>query len=332
MRVSFIFFAIFASSFATAQSERPAPSTSTSQPQARPRIDTSAPQRPPRLQEARPTPTLNTREISRDRLGGATSGGGDSTGINAQRIAEGIFELILTIGDESYSAEELAVVSQIKSELRIVMTEEDLPVSVDGKTQNGFAYSVRTNSQSTMFLNRHKWESLETLLEKEVLIHHEIMVLAGIEATGEYHASLEFERNRQTFWRAMEDKSLLCNINVFAKGNIPERMGAPVGSTTVVNGAFMTKSDFGYIGTLTNGKALIWRGVIDSLGFFRMQLDEVSHSAGRQPVQRHHLDLGTLRNVEPMRVYFDPYQIERPLSNPIYTGSQFVIAVNCNHF
>ena len=127
-------------------------------------------------------------------LGGATSGGGDLIGIETTKILSQVFDSIIKIDDRLYSARELEIIKKVRSEVNVIMVDSELPTNTKNATQNGAAFSIRENNKSSIFIKRNIWNKIGTLLKREVLIHHEIMVLSGIEETGDYSYTLEYEK------------------------------------------------------------------------------------------------------------------------------------------
>lgn len=273
------------------------------------------------------------------REGGATSGGGDFFGIDAAKIADHVFQSIEKIGPKLYSGEDLEIIREIKNELKIVMADGELPASVSNVVQNGSAFSIRENKTATMFLNKKQWNESNSLLKREALIHHEIMVMAGIETTGEYELSIEFEKLRKNFWKLTVGKSVFCTINVFEKSRYYHKdvPGKLLGSSSSLMPFTGAKGDMGVLASLSDDKALIWRGVIDSAGFFKMQIEEARYysfikASKRNPLDPTTIDLGTTVVKESVRTYFNPYHIEEPVANPMFFGDNFAVVVNCNQF
>lgn len=267
--------------------------------------------------------------------GGATSGGGDLLGIDATRVANQVIESINKIGSNIYSKEQLEEINAIKLELKIVIVDTDLPTQTKDKIQNGAAYSIRENNVSTIFLKRDLWNSIPTLLERETLIHHEIMILNEMEVTGVYPYSLKFEDYRKNFWKLSDNKNLLCTINVFQKiYKDSKRPGKLLGSSSSQITFFGSQSDSGILNT-SNGQALIWRGAISSSGFFSMEIAEAPYKEFFNKYKGEKdfvVDRQSLTVKEKMQVYSDPYQINKPALNPIVIGENFIIVVNCNQF
>lgn len=272
--------------------------------------------------------------------GGATSGGGDLLGIDAARVTEHVFSSIDTIGSRLYSEDDLENIHDIKDGLKIIMVDSELPVKIDDTVQKGSAYSVHEGQSSTIFLIKKDWNNINTLLEREVLIHHEIMVLAGLENTGDYHLSVKFENLRTNFWRLNEKHNVFCSINVFEKSNYYNKLvpGKLIGSSSSTINFVGARGDMGILATLANGKALIWRGIISSAGYFKMELAEAEYyktsffGKKRDPLDPLSVSLSSLIVKENEKIYFDPYQIEKPVSTPMVFGENYAVVVNCNKF
>jgi hypothetical protein len=271
-------------------------------------------------------------------LGGATSGGGDLIGINTSKTSDTVFEYINKIGHKLYSAEELDELEAIRLELKIIMVDNTLDVSVDNLVQSGDAFSIRKDGTSTIFLIKAKWNNIQTLLERELLIHHELMVLAGIEETGDYHVTNKFGEIRNTFWQTKLYKKNICTINVFEKeeyGNdiVPGKL---IGSSSSFIPFMGTMGDMGILKDLGNGKALIWNGVIGSTGYFRMYIAEAEfYKVGffeKKGNSSRDINLGKQKIIEAERVYFDPYDIEKPAADPIFLGEKYAVVVDCKLF
>ena len=137
---------------------------------------------------------LSTSTSFAKSLGGATSGGGDLVGIETTKILSQVFDSIIKIDDRLYSVRELEIIKKVRSEVNVIMVDSELPTNTKNATQNGAAFSIRENNKSSIFIKRNIWNKIGTLLKREVLIHHEIMVLSGIEETGDYSYTLEYEK------------------------------------------------------------------------------------------------------------------------------------------
>lgn len=262
--------------------------------------------------------------------GGGTSGGGDLKGFDAYKVSDKVFSTIFTIGPKLYTDSQLEMIKAIETELKVIMTDEPLPVQINGQIQRGDAFSKRQGNASTMYLNRSSWESIQTIQEREVLIHHEIMVMAGLEHTGDYSITNKFENIRGQFWKTLEIKDLLCSINVFDVDKVSDRPGKLVGSSTSVMTSAGAKADLGIIGVRSKKIALIWRGIIDTNGFFKLEIDEVKILRNYKNPTTWDIDLGTVKVIEPMKTYFDPYVLDKPLNEPITRGEFYFIAVSCH--
>ncbi len=261
--------------------------------------------------------------------GGATSGGGNSTGIAANRVAESVFEMIRTIGTNLYSDTDLVEIDRVRKNLRIVMSSTPLKAPTKSLIQDSDAFSSYDGKVAQMSIYRGFWDSNATALEREYLIHHEIMVMAGLEVTGKYDLTRQFEEYRLNFWKLKQQKKLFCTINVFEKDEV-RKIGALVGSSSARIGQGDTVPVSGVLQT-KGKKALVWRGIADSTGYFRMQIDEVDLL---NPKSREIEEVGfkNPRNIEPMRLYFDPYQLENPLENPLVIGTHYVSIVSCHQY
>jgi len=278
-------------------------------------------------------------------LGGATSGGGAFKGIDASKVMDKVFDSIETIGLNLYSSAQLEKLKKIRSELpKIIMTDSKLPTTVNGQVQNGDAYSTRTGSVSIVNIYGPTWATNDSIIEHEELLHHELMVLAGIEKTADYTYTKKFTKLRENFWKIKEPKKVFCSINVYEKGNyygnpIP---GKQLGSGSSVMPDIGAKGDWGILADISETQALIWRGVIDSIGYFRMEIAKakqykrtsnfLGEDCEKNLPKEFRIDFGSIEVLEPMKVYFDPYQLEKPVANTMTFGEHFVIVVNCNSF
>jgi len=264
--------------------------------------------------------------LSRD--GGATSGGGVENGISAARVVQKVAEAIQALGQEHYPAAKLSELAKIASSVRIFMVKGKIAVPVQGTSQPSDAFSVATNGQYFIFLNSIMWDAQTDPLEFEPLIHHEIMVLLGLEKTGEYHYTLEFEKNRQEFWRTVQTENNLCSIQLFEKRTAPydKSPGASLGASSASITWPGATGGWGLIKELPKRQALYWRGVIDSNGHFRMQVEQGPLIRNTNMVE---FSKGTI--VEPMRVYSDPYSAQLKTTTTV-KGEKYWIFVNCNLF
>ena len=101
-------------------------------------------------------------------------------------------------------------------------------------------------------------------------------------------------------------------------------IGKMVGSDAIsVSG--VTSGEMGIIKKLNKKEAIIWRGVIDSVGYMRLQIEKASFY--KKPADM--IDLGTVQLLEPMRIYSDPYDFNGQSTKTI-KGDHFWINVTCN--
>ena len=264
-------------------------------------------------------------------LGGATSGGGDLEGIEVKKIFSQVFMSIMKFDKQLYSVKQLEVIEKIGNEVNIIMSDNDLPTNTKNAIQNGAAYSLRDNDKSIIFIKRDIWNNIETLLTKEVLIHHEIMVLAGIEETGDYKYSSDFEKLRVKYLN--HDKTIYCTINL-AEKKMLYGMAVPgdlIGSSSSLITFIGAKSDWGILKVIAN-KAIIWRGVIDSSGLFKMEIGEVRYDSTNKAhlPEKFSVDLATFKVLADPHLYVDPYSTVNPVQNPIRFTDKYVISVSCN--
>ena len=265
-------------------------------------------------------------------LGGATSGGGDTIGIEASEVLYQVFDSINKVDDKLYSVTEMEVIKKVKNEVKLIMVDKELPTNTGNIIQNGTAYSIRENNKSTIFLNRSSWNKLSTLLEREVLLHHEIMILSGLEETGEYTYSLKYKKLRKNFWEIAEDKNIFCTINLFKKTELygMKIPGDLIGSSSALMTSGGTNGDWGIL-SKDSKKAIIWRGVIDSIGFFKMEIGEVSFYPGKAQFSKDYsVDFGTFKLIEKEHTYADPYQIVNESQNPVVFTDKHTVVVNCH--
>ena len=265
-------------------------------------------------------------------LGGATSGGGDLIGIEATKILSQVFDSILKVDDKLYSINELEVIEKIKNQVNLIMVDNELSTNTKDAIQNGAAFSIREDDKATIFIKRSIWNNIPTLLEREVLIHHEIMILAGIEETGDYSYSLKYEKLRENFWKIAEYKNIFCTINLFKKTKLYGMTipGDLIGSSSSLMPFSGAKGDWGILKS-DSKKALIWRGVIDSSGLFKMEIGEVDFYPGKSQLPKSFsVNFGTFKSVEEMHTYVDPYQMINPVQNPLVFTDKHTIVVNCN--
>lgn len=265
-------------------------------------------------------------------LGGATSGGGDLIGIEATKILSQVFDSIVKVDDKLYSINELDVIEKIKNQVNLIMVDSELSTNTKNAVQNGAAFSIREGDKATIFIKRSIWNNIPTLLEREVLIHHEIMILAGIEETGDYSYSLKYEKLRENFWKIAEYKNIFCTINLFKKTKLYGMTipGDLIGSSSSLMPFSGAKGDWGILKS-DSKKALIWRGVIDSSGLFKMEIGEVDFYPGKSQLPKSFsVNFGTFKSVEEMHTYVDPYQMINPVQNPLVFTDKHTIVVNCN--
>ncbi len=265
-------------------------------------------------------------------LGNGSAGGEDLIGIKSSIVLEQVFRSIKRIEEKLYSAIELQTIKDIESELSLTMVDSVLPTNTKNAIQNGAAFSLREGNKSTIFIKRDIWNNISTLLEREVLIHHEIMVLAGIEETGDYTYSLEYEKLRKNYWRIAEHKNTFCTINIFKKIQLHGLTipGDLIGSSSSLMPFIGMKGDWGILNS-DSKKALIWKGAIYSNGFFQMEIGEVGFYKKKSKLKlSDSVDFGTFNVIEKMRKYVNPYEFLYPVQNPLIFTDKHAIAVNCN--
>ncbi|MGE3609361.1 MAG: hypothetical protein AB7I27_07225 [Bacteriovoracaceae bacterium] len=260
--------------------------------------------------------------------GGATSGGGDSDGIEVLNLVNQVKAAIFEAGVDIYPVESIKQLGEITSKVKIIITDEVIRVKVKDVVQESNAFSVNDQGKYFIFINRSRWEAEKDQMLLEELIHHEIMVLAALEATGDYHFTKIYRNFRAEYWRYVRTENHTCSIQLFEKneGAYKDSLGKLVGSGAANIGSYGLKADMGILAKLEKDKVIIWRGVIGSSGFFKMQIEYAKLYKKSDMV-----DLSNTELIEPMKVYADNY-IYGFKSKPVNVGEKFWVLVNCNRF
>ncbi len=247
--------------------------------------------------------------------GGATSGGGDEDGIDAQHVLRIVTDFIKADNFSIYSAEERKLLLT-KSSLveKIIMTDEELPVNTSVGIQKGAGFSRSDENNTIIKINRKRWLGMRTVVDNEVFIHHELAVLAGIETTGDYRISdKQFRKFRSILWEKLFSKKIICAVSLFNK-EIDAQSGKfqpkhLVGSAgIVVNSSTDVTSDWRIVKMHSKDEdkntAVIFRYVASGNGYLRGVFSDATIVSNPG-----HSFFSEIKNESKQRVFYTPYNL-----------------------
>jgi hypothetical protein len=135
--------------------------------------------------------------------GPGSSGGGDEVGLEFQAsAAQGVASLLAS----ALGSEEWKKLREMLDQAKYLVVDTSLPVDIgSGESQD----SAATNdpSQATITIQRQRWLKLKSPLVKSRLALHEVLSLARIEKTGDYHVSSTLKAEVDS--KALPEASLL---------------------------------------------------------------------------------------------------------------------------
>ncbi len=278
-------------------------------------------------------------------FGGATSGGGSDVGVEVKLTIEQIVGLISSSGSELYGQHSQRII-ELAEEVKIYVVDQELEVqSSEGKIQksSAFSYSDSDSDGALIFINRQDWISNLDILSQERLIHHELMVLAGLEKTAEYHLTAEFVKMRTQFWHQLRAQGFVCTFTAFSKIEKSGRgltVGKLLGSSafSVLN-ANSAQGGFEIVADLSASQkpplsrhGILFRFVISDEGYLRGQFGlayfESRESSNSQfPVWKTFADFVPLHTES---IFYTPYDLIKDLRTPTLIDlGQYYGQVNC---
>ena len=250
--------------------------------------------------------------------GGATSGGGDEDGIDAQHVLRIVTDFIKLDDFSIYSAEQKKLLLTKSSLANIIMVDKEIPVntSVGIQESAGFSRSNKNKDENVnvIQINRKRWLGMRTIVDNEVFIHHELAVLAGIEKTGDYHISdTQFRKFRSILWEKLFSKKIVCVVSLFSK-EIDTQSGKfqphhLVGSAgIVVNSSIDVISDWRIVKMNSKDEnkntAVIFRYVASGNGYLRGVFSDATILGNPG-----HTFFSEIKNESKPRVFFTPYNL-----------------------
>jgi hypothetical protein len=129
--------------------------------------------------------------------GVGSGGGGDTLGMEVYSQVKRVGMRLMAVSPQlaltpTQRSSLSAVVNTGK--LAVMIIDKNLPAYRDiNFVQNGVALTENTTAGIFMNFNRDRWLEIKDLQKKEALIAHEILVSAGIEKTGEYGFTRQYE-------------------------------------------------------------------------------------------------------------------------------------------
>ena len=277
---------------------------------------------------------------SQEQRGGATSGGGDEVGIEVSRVISLVNEMVQNEPGQIYSEKMKAAINKMATRPKIFIDDMELPARAGDREQNGVAFSVYDGKQATIRIQRQRWEALMNPVKKDVIIHHELAVLAGIERTGDYVVSTKFEAKQSLFWEKARSKKFLCSISLFEKkpdftelvDEPAMNIGEAVGSVAFHINFVGAKGGMGVIHQLTppdkkgESRALFARWVISSSGYLRASLAEATLIYGEWG---NVITWKSLTNETPEKVYYTPYESLEVTGGRFGVWGKYYTLVSC---
>lgn len=220
---------------------------------------------------------FSDKEVSR---GGATSGGGDDTGLEVQSALSLVIQALQS-GTELYPKKIKEALLDKAKNVKIIITDESLPVQAEDVSQYGAAFSVFDGQESVILIQRKRWLAIDSPTIKDSLLHHELAVLAGIESTGSYPYTDLFARYRKKFWEHHQSQKFVCTFSLYRKVNEKGSVGGKLlGSAGIFIHDLGVSSNFEVIHDLTSqvdgksNRAFIVRYVVSNNGYLRAQILE----------------------------------------------------------
>ncbi len=268
--------------------------------------------------------------------GGATSGGGDDVGIEVKQVLGIVTDMIKsdhTLLTKQIKAKLLAKAASIK---KIIVVNHNLPVETAVGTQNGEAFSRSNRQFSIMKIVRQRWLQDDAPYRQETLIFHELAVMAGIETTGDYHLSIQFQKEREAFWEHMLANGVACTVSLFTQKKNPFdnslepgeyiiSSGFVMNSTTSVRGGFVNIKHLSSNDRLQN-KSVIFRYITSGTGYLRgMFSDATIVNAATSDAF-----FTSVWNNSNEITYFTPYDLIAGSRQPIFRKwSKYFTMVSC---
>lgn len=275
-------------------------------------------------------------------MGGATSGGGDDTGIEVQRVLNSVYQMIANSSDLYPEEVKQALLKKART-AKIMVTDNELPVTQGQFAQYGAAFSVYDEQEAIIQIQRKRWNDIANPLITDSLLHHELAVLAGVEITGDYQYTNKFAISRDKFWQSVLAKQFVCTFNLYGRAEPPSysrpvtrefRIGKLLGSAGVTVGFDGSRSGFDVIQDLSPqvdgqyNKVVMVSYVISSNGYLRAQLSEADVSRYKNNDWK---IFSNQTKVSQEKVYLNPYDyIDGARSASIEHWDDKLVQISCS--
>jgi hypothetical protein len=294
----------------------------------------------PTLKETHNLPAEIRRAIELNKTmlqksGGATSGGGDDVGPEVSRSVRFILQMIAQDQGSVYSAEAREHLLSLGKLIRILIVDTELPATINGITQNGFAYSFNDSETVLILIQSDRWKAAQNPVFVERTLHHELAVLAGLEKTGDYTLTDRFAKARMAFWQKVLSQNFACTFSLFSKDSELEHQTLSIGKFLGAAGIVKkmdTQSGFvtlARVGNKSNDDyypSVIARYVVSAEGYLRAMISEadvLEKGANWRSFQN-------LRNNSTEKVYFSPYDLIDPQGSNLESWGQYFVQVSCS--
>ncbi|HWU43810.1 MAG TPA: hypothetical protein VN132_10240 [Bdellovibrio sp.] len=266
--------------------------------------------------------------------GGATSGGGDDIGLEVSRAIHFILQMVSQDQGVVYSTESKKHLLSLEKLIRILVIDAELPATVDGITQNGFAYSFNDGENVLILIQSNRWKEAQNPADVERTLHHELAVLTGLEKTGDYNVTDKFTQARVAFWQKVLSQNFACTFSLFSKSQTADGSQSIekfLGAAGVVKkmdgqGGFVTLARTGNKLSNEYYPSVIVRYVISANGYLRAAISEADV-----------LEIGSdwrtfqnLRNNSKEKVYFTPYDLIEPQGSNLESWGPYFVQISCS--
>lgn len=124
--------------------------------------------------------------LGQARIGGDGSGGGDEVGLEFQKLGEQAFNFL---SRDLLTKAELSLYLKFDlSKVKYLVVDSELPVDLSNKEKQNSA-AICDRPSSTIFISRQRISKISSISRRKSLALHELLCLANIEQTGDYHVS-----------------------------------------------------------------------------------------------------------------------------------------------
>lgn len=131
---------------------------------------------------------------TRASMGGETGGGGNEAGLAAASSLRQAIADLKALSPEHFPTVNLGELEAMGQKAIIVIVDEPLVVNGPGYTQISTATNILGEQTPLIKVNSARWNKIGDAIEKKSLMAHELLSLLGLEATGNYRISAEYER------------------------------------------------------------------------------------------------------------------------------------------